>query len=156
MISIFFIIRRKCNPVEEDICTSENQEVCNDDFVTECPEIWEIQNGGARVWVPDTDKCVSLVRNIKSLSNDWNVFNVKFYFFLEKDKLWNCWGGKLWNKDCWKVHKWAIDWMQRNSHQNPKTSPKNQKVSCLRWWLQNWNWHQHRRRRLRNFLIIHL
>ena len=83
----FSIIRRKCNPVEEPYCTTEEQEVCNDDYVTECPEKWEIQNGGAKVWVPDTDKCVSLVRNIKSLMPEMYLMIVKFYCFLEKDKL---------------------------------------------------------------------
>ena len=37
----------------------ENIEKCGEDYVEACPERWEIQDG-AKVWVPDTSKCVNL------------------------------------------------------------------------------------------------
>ena len=36
------------------------EEECNDNYVRECEEKWEVING-AKVWVPDTSKCINLV-----------------------------------------------------------------------------------------------
>merc|ERR1711983_511412 len=34
------------------------EEECNAEYVRECPKVWEVQQG-AKVWVPETEKCVN-------------------------------------------------------------------------------------------------
>ena len=74
--------QRICKPYEDEVCSTKYEkkceqltkrqcytdyrdvpyqdEECNDNYVRECPQIWE-QDGNAKVWVPDTTKCVGLV-----------------------------------------------------------------------------------------------
>ena len=33
---------------------------CNDEYIRECPKKWE-EKDGAKVWIPETEKCVNLV-----------------------------------------------------------------------------------------------
>ena len=67
---------RKCQPVYEEQCqqlTKKNGKctiaykdvpyedtVCNDEYVQECPQVWE-ERYGTKIWVPDTKNCVNLV-----------------------------------------------------------------------------------------------
>jgi len=75
--------QRICNPYEEEVCSTKYEkkceqltkrqcytdyrdvpyedEECNDNYVRECPQIWE-EDGNAKVWVPDTTKCVGLYK----------------------------------------------------------------------------------------------
>merc|ERR1712170_87378 len=64
---------RKCNTVYETKCKTltrpkcydeykkvpYQEEECNVEYVRECPKVWEVQQG-AKVWVPETEKCVTL------------------------------------------------------------------------------------------------
>lgn len=64
---------RVCNTVYENKCQTLTRpkcydayknvpyqdEECNPEFVKECPKVWEVQQG-AKVWVPDTNRCVNL------------------------------------------------------------------------------------------------
>ena len=36
--------------------------VCTTVYRKSCPEVWEVQGNGVKVWVPDTSRCFNLVR----------------------------------------------------------------------------------------------
>ena len=48
----------KCTTAYRDVPYQDT--VCNDEYIQECPEVWE-EHYGAKVWVPDTENCVNLV-----------------------------------------------------------------------------------------------
>ena len=48
----------KCSTAYKDVPYQDN--VCNDEYVQECPQVWE-ERYGTKVWVPDTKNCVNLV-----------------------------------------------------------------------------------------------
>ena len=50
--------RTECYQVTKTVDYTEEE--CNDNYVKQCEEKWEVING-AKVWVPDTSKCINLV-----------------------------------------------------------------------------------------------
>ena len=50
--------RPKCYDAYKNVPYQDEE--CNPEFVKECPKVWEVQQG-AKVWVPDTTRCVNLV-----------------------------------------------------------------------------------------------
>ena len=67
----------KCQSLSKSNCYTAYKEFpyedteCNDKYVTECPQVWQINGAGAKVWTPDTSKCFDLV----SKAND-NRFKI--------------------------------------------------------------------------------
>merc|ERR1711983_658003 len=57
--------REECETTYVQVCRCDKKveyvdvEECGEDYVDACPEKWEIIDG-AKVWVPDSSKCVSL------------------------------------------------------------------------------------------------
>jgi len=101
--------QRICKPYEEEVCSTKyekkceqltkrqcyadyrdvpyQEEECNNNYVRECPQIWE-QDGNAKVWVPDTSKCVGLVSNLLAWKLE-NVQEIDFVFYFSTKPLAN-------------------------------------------------------------------
>ena len=60
------VYENKCQTLQKQNCLTAYKTVpyeetdCNDEYVRECPKKWE-EKDGAKVWVPETEKCVNLV-----------------------------------------------------------------------------------------------
>ena len=57
----------KCQSLSKSNCYTAYKESpyedteCNDKYVAECPQEWQISGAGVKVWTPDTSKCFDLV-----------------------------------------------------------------------------------------------
>ena len=94
---------RKCNTVYETKCKTltrpkcydeykkvpYQEEECNAEYVRECPKVWEVQQG-AKVWVPETEKCVTLVSFEKRTLFSNNFPYSVFLNLPEKDQMQTC------------------------------------------------------------------
>ena len=60
------VYENKCKTLQKRSCSTAYKNVpyeeteCNDEYVKECPKKWE-KKDGAKVWIPETNKCVNLV-----------------------------------------------------------------------------------------------
>ena len=90
------------------------EEECNAEYVRECPKVWEVQQG-AKVWVPETEKCVTLVSFEK-----WTLFSNHFPYndvlnLPEKDQMQTCYQVQEWKDP--KMWQWKLPKMR----QSPQT-----------------------------------
>ena len=60
LLLAFIVVMASARPQRTTYYDDEKL-VCTTVYRKSCPEVWEVQGSGVKVWVPDTSRCFNLV-----------------------------------------------------------------------------------------------
>ena len=99
----------KCSTAYQDVPYEDT--VCNDEYVQECPQVWE-ERYGAKVWVPDTKNCVNLVSMKINTISEFPTLCPKVIKHLILQK---CIPEKNQLPNCYKIQERRVSKMRRSA-----------------------------------------